>query len=63
MSAYAMAYEIAEEVRVSECWDVELCSKLCCIAGLDEEICACEDTYSLLDLTKRAAKVLGVDIV
>lgn len=59
MSAFAIAYEIGEELRASECWDIDMCAELCCIAGLDEEWCAAdEETFECV--VRRAAKVLGV---
>lgn len=55
------AYEIAEELRNADVWDMELCEELCCIAGLDEEWCAADgETFEYV--VKRAAKVLEVEI-
>lgn len=56
------AYEIAENLRTSETWDIDLAKELCELAGMSEEWDAADgDTFESVIFA--AADKLGVEVI
>lgn len=56
------AYEIAEEMRTSGEWNLELCEELCNLAGLETEWEEADgETFELV--LENAAEILNVKII
>lgn len=55
------AHEIASALIASDTWDMELCEKLCALAGLSEEWDAA-DGETFESVVYKAAEILGVEI-
>ena len=56
------AYEIAEEIRACDEWNLELCEELCKLAGLGDEWEEADgETFELV--VEKAAEILGVEII
>ena len=56
------AYEIAEELRASSVWDIDLCADLCDLAGLAQKWEA-SDGEDFESVVYEAADILGVEIL
>ena len=56
------AYEVAEEIRACDEWNLELCEELCKLAGLEDEWKEA-DGETFEQVLYKAAEILDVEVI